>query len=229
MTRTRGPRPLACHHEAGHAVARWWLGFRSDDATVLSLEQVRSGAGIEDREGEEHLDAEGMVNGPPIAFVLGRTQLDGLDGAERDWMERQGVRRVDMALVASAAGVHAEAVYRQRSLLAVFLAGGSADHADAQAIAASWHESVDERHAAVTRADRIARDLMRSYKGLCAVRLVAHALHARGRVEGNEIDALCASAYGTSFAYDRWSKTWPPTAKQIETGFLPIKPERSPT
>ena len=43
MIRTRGRRPLTCHHEAGHAVARWWLGFHLDDATVLSVEEVRAG------------------------------------------------------------------------------------------------------------------------------------------------------------------------------------------
>lgn len=38
MIHTRGRRPLACHHEAGHALAHWWLGFHVDASAVLILD-----------------------------------------------------------------------------------------------------------------------------------------------------------------------------------------------
>ncbi|MBV8613946.1 MAG: hypothetical protein JOY66_09280 [Acetobacteraceae bacterium] len=36
-------RPLACHHEAGHALARWYFGHAFDRVVVLSTGQVAGG------------------------------------------------------------------------------------------------------------------------------------------------------------------------------------------
>ena len=52
------------------------------------------GAELKDREDIEHLDAESMVNGPSIAFVLGRASLDGMKGADREYMGRQDACRL---------------------------------------------------------------------------------------------------------------------------------------
>ena len=120
-----------------------------------------------------------------------------------------------------------EAAYRRRSSLHCFLAGGTGDHDNARAIAASWHEAEADQRAARDRADRIARVLVRSPKSWTAVQAVAAALLGRGRIDGDEVDALCSAAYGAPFAYDRWAEAWPPSPAQIRGGFLPAERQRA--
>ena len=66
MIRTRGRRPLTCHHEPGHAVARWWVGFHSDDVAVLAVEKVRAGETLPDRKSRPQRCTEpsGVTAGP---------------------------------------------------------------------------------------------------------------------------------------------------------------------
>lgn len=65
MTRTTGRRRLTCHHEAGHALVRWYFGHGTDRAVVLTVEEIRAGKLIEGWRGEPHA-AEGSVVGYPI-------------------------------------------------------------------------------------------------------------------------------------------------------------------
>ena len=82
--RTRGRRPLACHHEAGHAVSRWWLGCHIDDVTVLTAEEVLAGVTLFDRRGHEHR-AEGLLNGCDIQIPLARETVDSRVEPDRTW------------------------------------------------------------------------------------------------------------------------------------------------
>lgn len=41
MTRRRGRRPLACHHEAGHAVARWTFCPQGVDSMLARTAAAR--------------------------------------------------------------------------------------------------------------------------------------------------------------------------------------------
>ncbi len=111
MTYAHGRRPLACHHEAGHAVARWWLGFHVDDVAVLSVEEVRAGEMLADRRGREHR-CEGLLNGYDISIPLARETLSGRVEPDRTWFARQAERRTEMALVELYAGFWAKARYR---------------------------------------------------------------------------------------------------------------------
>ncbi len=58
MIRTKGRRRLACYHEAGHALARWWMGFHTENVVVLTVEQVRAGVTVLDRRDREPAQQE---------------------------------------------------------------------------------------------------------------------------------------------------------------------------
>ncbi len=225
MTRTRGRRPLACHHEAGHAVARWWLGFHSDDVAVLTLDEVRAGEMLADRRGREYR-CEGLLNGYDISIPLARETLSGRVEPDRTWFARQVERRTEMALVELYAGFWAEARYRRRSSLICVLGGGSQDLAQAREVAAAWFDTEEACSAAHSRTERIARALARSPKAWAAVQAIAAALFDCGRIDGDEVDALSSAAYGGSLDYDRWAEAWPPTPAQIRAGFLPVREAR---
>ena len=224
MIRTRGRRPLTCHHEAGHAVARWWLGFHTDDVAVLTVDEVRGGAMLPDRRGREHR-CEGLANGYDIHFPHAREQVCGSwDSADhRASFILSAGRRADMALVELYAGGYAEARFLRRSAFACFLSGGGGDVDQAREIAADWFDTQADQQAAHARAETIARAFVRSPKGWAAIKAVAGALLGRGRIDGDEVDALCSAAYGAPFAYDRWAEIWPPTAEQIRSGHLPFR------
>ncbi len=58
-----GRRPLACYHEAGHCLARWYFGRQFDRAVVLSPDEIQRGVGLTDRRGRPVTDAEGLMDG----------------------------------------------------------------------------------------------------------------------------------------------------------------------
>ena len=104
-----------------------------------------------------------------------------------------------MALVELYAGSWAEARYRRRSSFECVLGGGRQDFAQAKEVAEAWFKTEEARTAAHSRAEQIARTLVRSPKGWTAVQAVAGALLDRGRLDGDEVDTLCAAAYDTPF------------------------------
>lgn len=97
MTGARGRRPLACHHGAGHAIARWQLEFHRDDVVVLALDEVRAGVTLADRRGREHR-AEGLLNGYDIVIPLARATVGSRAEPDRTWFARQAERRTEMAV-----------------------------------------------------------------------------------------------------------------------------------
>ena len=105
MTRSRGRRLLTCHHEAGHAVARWWLGFHSDDVVVLTVDELRAGVVVMDRRGNEH-HCEGHAGGYDIHMPMARAMVARMapDDPERPWFIGQATRRAEMEMVTSYAG-----------------------------------------------------------------------------------------------------------------------------
>ena len=219
MGRMTGRRRLTCHHEAGHALARWWLGFYTDRAVVLSVEEVLARTPIVNRRGVGSL-CEGMIDGHDIHFPFARESLDGM-GKDRDRYEAQAGRRVEMALVELYAGAYAEARHRKWSSLACFLAGGAGDLDSARRISDEWFVSEADKTAANRRAERYAAALVRSPKGAAAIRAMADALHEHGEIDGDAIEAHCRAAYGAEPQHDAWADHWPPTLEQIRHGFIP--------
>ncbi len=206
MIKTRGRRPLTCHHEAGHAVARWWLGHLADQAVVLTMDEVRAGVTIPGRRGREQ-QSEGSV----VGYDLVEPHMRGQERAFR----------TEANFVEQLAGSYAEACYRRRSVSLCLFEGGAGDLAELARLRIETFGDDPEGQRAVMRADSISRTLVRSPMGAAAVRVVADTLLARGRINFLQIDALCSAAYGAPFAYDRWSGAWPPTPAQVRDGYLP--------
>ena len=206
MTHPRGRRRLTCHHEAGHAVARWWLGHLSDEAVVLTIDEVRAGITIPGRRGQQQ-HAEGAVNGYDLVEP-------GMRGQELAF-------RTEANLVEMLAGPCAEARYRRQSLSWCLFEGGAVDLAEMARLRREGFGDGPEGEQAVARAEGIALSLVRSRKGWAAIQAVAGILLDRGRINGGDVDALCSAAYGTPYAYDRWAGAWSPTLAQIRSGYLP--------
>ena len=196
MIRTTGRRPLTCHHEAGHALVRWYFGHRTDRAIVLTVEQVLAVVQLEYRLGVPVVGCEGMVDaysicGYPYGPAGGHIDPVAAPKILKGW----GVGR-DIALIECYAGFYAESAYRRCSVIASILAGGSKDMEAAADILGGWELDEDERNAVVLSAQDRAAALVRSKMGSAAIRAVAGALLERGEIDGDEIAALCRAAYG---------------------------------
>ncbi len=223
MARTSSRRRSTCHHEAGHALARWWLGFDTDSAAVLSSEQVCAGVGLADHRGKTRYDLEGMVCGHWITLPFARQIVDDseTDAAVRARIARTAPIRVEMALVTIYAGVYAQVAFTRKSETGSFAAGGLADLDDTKTIAAEWFVEEADQDRAHRLGECLAKALVRSPKGAAAIHVMAEVLYQCGDLDGAEIDELCSTAYGEPYVYDRWAEVWPPTPAQIRSGFLP--------
>ena len=222
VIRTRGRRRSTCHHEAGHALARWWLGFDTDSAAVLSGEEVKAGVGLVDHRGTMRYDLEGMVCGHGIHLPFARQIVDSdTDAAARAMIAKTAPIRTEMALVMIYAGAFAQAAFAKRSGTGSFFAGSLADLDDAKTIAAEWFIEEADQDRVHRQGERLAKALVRSPKGSVAIWAIAEVLYECGDLTGAEIDALCSVVYGELYAYDRWAEAWPPTPAQIRSGFLP--------
>ena len=222
MIRTKGRRPLTCHHEAGHALVRWYFGHRTDRAIVLTVEQVRAGVQLENRRGIPVIGCEGMVDAYSICgYPYGPARVKIAPEAAPEIRKGWGVGRA-IALIECYAGFYAESAYRRCSVIASILAGGGKDMESAADILGGWDLAEDERNAVALSAQDRAAALVRSKKGSAAIRAVAAALLDRGEVDGDEIAALCRAAYGgQECAFGAWSNHWPPTLAQIRSGYIP--------
>lgn len=223
MIRTRGRRRSTCHHEAGHALARWWLGFDTDSAAVLSVEEVKAGVGLADRRGKMKYDLEGMVCGYAIHLPFARQIVDdaATDPGARAMVARTAPIRAEMSLVMIYAGAFAQAAFTKQSGTESFFTGGLADIDDAKTIAEEWFIKEVDQDRAHRQGERLAKALVRSPHGSAAIYAMAEVLYEFGHLDGTEIDALCTATYGEPYVYDRWAEAWPPTPVQIRTGFLP--------
>lgn len=225
MIRTKGRRPLTCHHEAGHALARWYFGHRMDRAVVLSVEEVRAGAQMENRRGVPVIGCEGMVDAYSICgypYGPAYVTIDPSTGPE--FLRLWEVSR-DIALIECYAGFYAESAYRRCSVVGSILAGGDGDMKSAAAILDGWDLSEKERDSVTLSTQDRAAALVRSRMGSAAIRSMAAALLIKGEIDGDEIASLCRAAYGDrECAFGAWSNHWPPTLAQIRSGHIPDPP-----
>ncbi len=218
--KARQRRLLTCYHEAGHAVAVWWMGYHSDRAVVLTPAEVGAGVTIAGRRGRTH-HGEGAVIGYDIAEKSSYKTARRVAEAGDDELWRCCDTRARMAMVMSYAGPIAEARFRQMRIEWCFYEGGMVDLDEADRVAAEWFADGPAAIAASEQCERVARALVRSRKGWAAISAVAVALQERGEVDGSRIAALCAASYGAAPKLDAWALRWPPTAEEIRSGYLP--------
>lgn len=222
MIRARGRRMLTCHHEAGHALVRWYFGHRTDRIVVLSVEDVRAGVTVENRRGQP-VRCEGMVDGYDICQPpFGPIKLP--NGAPEEQAEFDRLRAIarDIELINCLAGFFAEARYRKKSAAGCMFDGGSGDMAHYRQVLDAWPLGEDERTLISAAAEARAAALVGSPSGQAAIKALSIVLMMRGEASGDEAAALFRPAYGgCECDFGAWSRHWPPTPAQIRAGFIP--------
>lgn len=221
MIRGSGRRRLTCHHEAGHALARWYFGHITDRAVVLTVEDVRARKGVENRRGVL-VECEGIVDGYDICgYPFGPFGVS-IDAPQQAEILRLWAYSRDVELINCHAGVYAEADFRRRSVGDCMLAGGEGDMRHVRTILDAWGLNTDDCAAVAWAAETRASALVRSRIGSTAIKAIADALMERGEADGEEIAGLCRNAYGgRECPFGAWSSFWPPTLDQIRAGFIP--------
>lgn len=221
MIRTKGRRRLACHHEAGHALARWFFGHLTDRVVVLTVEQVLAGETIKDDRGRE-ICCEGLCEGYDIlGFPFGPVHIAGDPEEEARVNYHRAVMR-DVELIFCHAGFFAEAHYGKVCPIACMFSGGLEDMENVKSVFDAWEMHGDERHVLAALTEKRAAALVRSPKGAAAIRALADALMERGEVEGEEIGAIFRCVYdGRQCQFGAWNAHWPPTLAQLRSGYVP--------
>ncbi len=225
----RGRRMLACHHEAGHALARWYFGHYLDRVVVLTVEEVLQGVKVVTDRGRE-MQVEGAALGYGIAPSLSREELvelcakeadrRGPERAARVW--RSAIVDVETDLILAAAGPVAEAVYTKRNTVLCMLWGGDGDVADMHRLTHEWFDTEAERDKAFEDAFARASALVRSPPGRRAITALAGRLKDTGLVDCEEAERIFEAAYGRKMVrFGAWSEHWPPALGQLRQGWLP--------
>lgn len=213
-------RRLTCHHEAGHALVRWYFGHHTDRAVVLTVEEVRNGVPILTGHGDE-ICCEALVDGYDIiGYPFGPLKVDG--SKEEEEINRSRSIARDIELMNCYAGFVAEAHYRRVSPKVSMFDGGLRDMEQARTVLDAWHLLKADESALSDVSYNRAVTLVRSPRGSAAIKAMADALMERGEIDGAEISALCRSAYdGRQCAFGAWNCHWPPTLSQLRAGYIP--------
>ena len=219
---------MACYHEAGHCLARWYFGRQFDRAVVLTRDEVRQGVTIENRRGVPVANIEGFMDGYEVLSsfmspdLLART---GGDPAEVAHLQAQTWGAVEVELTELYAGPAAEARQRRMSLIAVAITGGQGDYAKSTRTLDIWHPSRETRAAAALLAEQRAPALVRSIAGWTAITAMARHLQENGELSWEEGNAFCEKAYGWSWNFRGHAiPNDLPTAAEIRRGLEPATP-----
>ena len=224
MAMTLGRRMLTCHHEAGHALARWYFGYETDRVVVLSVAEIRAGVLIEDRRGRFD-QCEGSCQGYDIHSPT-LTREDAERYAQKDMQDgprflREQDTTAEIELIYGYAGAMAEAVYLKRRFFDCLQQGGEADEERVLDLAHRWFSTRTKQNNALVRAQHRVSVLVRSLKGREAIRLMAAALYAFGEIDGDEIDLICSGVYGARCEFAAWFCRRMPTIEQLRNGYIP--------
>jgi hypothetical protein len=208
-------------------LGRWFFGYDTHGAWVLTVDQVlRHDWPIDDR--GRICEAEAMVERYDIVSpVMSTAKIDGMEangGTEPDvlaLMRHEMPKAAEVAMIESIIGPIAEARFRKCGLIVAIWEGGKADIDTMDAIAAAWFPE-DQRSAITRLAEKRASALVRSPKGWAAITAVGEALFECGRVEGDEIEAMCSAAFGREMSpFGGWSSHWPPTLEMLRDDTFP--------
>ncbi len=223
-----------CVHEAGHAVALWYVGVPFHEARIV-LEA-----------GQAH-----GLEGPPMA----RGVVIGFEGVppRRDWLAlaeagdatalARGRMAAETVMFCAYAGALAEGRYptalawwtagaqRQgRTWLdpdvILYGGGGESDLAHIVAIVADWPEGVGM----AARARRLIHAFVRGRIAWGAIIAVARRLRQQWVLTWSEVASIAGEHFGRPGpARDDWIAHWPPSTLAARAGFLPPARSGGPT
>ncbi len=223
-----------CVHEAGHAVAHWYVG--------VPFEEMRIGPEPGPAHGlEGPLMAGGVVTGfewvPPRRDWLALAEAG--DAAALD----SGRMATEMEMFCAYAGPFAQARHptswvcrtagaprrrRTRLDLDVILygGGGEGDWALVETDAADWPEGV----VMAAGARRLVHAFVGGRAAWGAITAVARLLQRQRVLTWSEVASIAGEHFGRPGpARDDWTAHWPPLAFAARAGFLPPKRRGGPT
>ena len=229
-------KPLmeVCVHEAGHAVAHWYVG--------VPFQEARIGLEVEQADGPEGpLTVEGLVTG----FEQAAPRRDWLALAEAGDATAlaRGRMATEMEMFCAYAGAFAEGRYatswvcwtagarrRRRTRLdpdaILYVGGGQGDWALIETNAADWPEGV----AMAARARRLVHAFVRGRVAWGAIMAVARRLRQQRVLTWSDVASIAGEHFGRAGpARDDWAAHWPPLALAARAGFLPLGRGGGPT
>ena len=200
-----------CIHEAGHALARWYVG--------LPFEQVHTFPA---------LGSAAAVTG--FDFIPRRQEWLALAAAGDPTALVRGRALTELEMFCTYAGPFAQArqrhwcTVRQRSWRCdvqsiLFGGGGEGDWSLVESNAADWPE---EGIAMAARACRLTAAFVRSDAAWRAIRAVARRLSVARGLTWDEVSAIASGHFGRPApALEDWLPKWPPLASAVRGGYLP--------
>lgn len=221
---TKGRRMRTCFHEAGHVLARWFFGYDSHCAWVLSMEEIKAGKWPVDDRGRicefggavERYDIDSPLM--TLAMIEESEAAGRISPAGAAFLRQDAPIRAEIELIQGIAGPVAQACFCRISLVQALMDGGMGDLRHNSRVSSAWFP--DDQLATVRRlAEKRAVALIRSPKGWAAVTAIAYSLYGCGKIECDELNAMCEEAYGRK-RVDRyaWMPHWPPTLEQLRAG-----------
>jgi hypothetical protein len=225
----KGRRRLTCYHEAGHILARWYLGHLTESLNVLTALQVRSGGCPINRRGRTS-ECEGHCRDyetGPQKLETPETLQQSFEGAVERATDCRclTVQGVAMAMVDCLVGLFAEARIRHCSAGKALVTGGTQDYAN-------FRHLRDTSFAEDALAGKLAWDqtaaLIRSGHGWRAIEAIAAPLYKTGELDDRRCAELCAEAYGVSEHPGSGAvmEAWPIAPATIRAGWLRSQPKK---
>ncbi len=225
-----------CIHEAGHAVAHWYVGVPFGEIRVCSRR-------------EPPFNPEDG----PIAMTAGAVSGFALVPPRRDWLARaaagdaealaRGRAATEMEMFCAYAGPLADAGHTRRYILRrpgeqpirrywrldaesiLHGGGGEGDWALIETDIADWPEGI----AMAARARRLAQAFVRGRAAWDAIQELARTVSLELRLGWAEVDAIVRRHFGRpSPGPTDWMLHWPPLAMAVRAGSLPPRSDGIP-
>ena len=237
------PRPLGrwghkapmgtCIHEAGHAVAHWYVGVPFDEIRVCSRREPPLDPGDAPIPG-----AAGVVSGfdlvPPRRDWLARAAAGDAEALAR------GRAATEMEMFCAYAGPFAHARHTERYILRrageqpvrrywrldadTILHGGGGGQGDwslIQTDIADWPEGI----AMAARVRRLVRAFVQGGTAWAAIRELSRTVSHELRLSWSDVDTIVGRHFGRlSPGPTDWLPHWPPLAMAVRAGDLPPRP-----
>lgn len=215
-------RPKTAYHEAGHCLARLWMGHRFHAAIVRKPVEAAAGPILDRR--NRLVDCEGFVDAYDIVSpflspkLLEETRF-GV-GISREEYVAGCILSAEMEIIDCVSGIAAEVRFSRQSWFSAVLDGGTSDWEKATSVAAIWFP--DAAGAAVEAACDRARALVRAPASWRAIELMAARLLACGRMDQGDAELDFTAAFGRKPpGRNDWTAYWPPPPDAFASAQMP--------